>query len=311
MRLTSAAPPLASRLWQPAPSDTVDLLSQFSRESDRFFTLISGIATPFGLEHAAVGTFFLNTGHLLSIVREDSTQGHVEALGNFLASFQGNSQRLFQVTPFIAGYDWQKTPYRRTQTLSQVLEMALSAAEVYRQLDLELPEQPAFSPLGFEPDIRPIRYETIAHPYVLELRPGWNEVHGGLELRLTAASDLIAKIGFLIGSSSLHIVQIQGGKAFRAHQQKMKSVLEGSHPFDWLLRTLASWAAVSGYHSLVAYSYRLNPWIEKDLREGLLPEGRRDHFSKLYDERFLKFGFTPVDSPPDVFGLPLPISKRL
>jgi hypothetical protein len=117
---------------------------------------------------------------------------------------------------------------------------------------------------------------------------------------------LVAKIGIQFGSEAVSVVQIQGGgKTFGAHRDRLKPVLGPLHPFDWLLHNLALWADSFGFRRLIGCGYRLNSSLDKHLAAQELPETRRRHLERIYDDRFLTFGMRPHPDLPDVFELNL------
>lgn len=260
-------PPLASRLWQPDPTD------------------------------------FWDPGHLLRLVRPEAPETQAAAIRRFLDAFRGEPHRLTRILGFLDCNDWQKIPYRRLQTLDEALGMAVASEATYSHLGIFLEEtfHPAYGYMA--PDVSRIRRESIEPPLAIELWPGVGEAHGGLDLRLSVGRRFVGKIGFLIGPETLHVVQVKGGPAFQPHQRRLRELFGETHPFDWLLQSLASSAAATGFRHLRGYGYRHNSWIQKDFNDGLFPAERHAHFEKVYDRRFADFGMEPVPDLPDVYEI--------
>lgn len=262
----------------------------------------------YDLNPFAVAMFFANAGQLLPVLRPEPSEDRISVLGGLLEGMSGRTQTLGEIGSFLVGDDWHRRPYRTRQTLFEALDIAAMGVAVYHSLGVDLPDQPVINIMNVVADQTLIaRHPLSGTEGALELRTGANESHGGLQFSLVLGeNELVAKVGIQMGTDTISVVQLQGGgKRFSVQRQRLGAVLEGVHPFDWILSHLMRWAVSAGFHRFRGCGYRLNSSLDKHLRAGELPDSRRGHFQRIYDDRFVAFGLKAHSDLPDVYEIPL------
>jgi len=253
-------------------------------------------------------TFFRQVTYLSSTVRPETETVRAKAIKKLLGPLQGQRELLRKLVGFIED-DWEKRLFRSIQSLEEVLEIALAEQAIYARLGIALPRQLSLPEPGDDlifRDTTSIRSQTIGDtPYSLQIHPGIGGAHGGFEFRISALSDIVAKIGFHVGFTRVDVVYIQAGEDYRSHYNQWCR-LQKEHPFDWLLKKLATCMTEAGYQRIRGCSFRYNVWVQLHIQNGDFPPERASHFKKVYDDRFARF----MDPHPEfegVFESPLPL----
>jgi len=265
---------------------------------------LTDVASQLSISSFAVGMFFGSVKQVIPTLRPEAVDTRSRTLCGLLDASRNRTSFLGMMGNFVVGDDWHRRPYRTRQTLFEVLDIAAVGIQFYKALGAQLPIQPVLNPMAYDPAFEVISSIPIeGSNYSLELWPGMQEAHGGFQFHIVSSQgELVCKIGTQLGSDTVSVVQIQGGgKKFSHHHDRLKAALGGQHPFDWLLNNLAHWCHLFGFRRLIGCGYRINSSLDKHLVANELPESRRPHLKKIYDDRFIAMGMRPHPELEDIF----------